>query len=1522
MHIRPTKTMGARRAKSMQRRGEEMFPFLDEPSRDSAGFLSSSLGCLRQRSRVNRLSSTTRKYNTQINAAATLIYHSFFFPLGGTYPLTYGTSPLVYNRRDYFARLIFTLTSIPFEDEIGIAQSERLSIQKTHTHQTVEGPRSPLPFSTHMGCSPSTEFVPPAEAPEVPFDMRDPPPNEMFGDSGPGLDGLSPGDPNDPGHAGDDGIPVIYKPSYTAGLKKKKEEEVVQVKLLGKEKYIIEYGALAMDDRTRDETKGTLLLFCDRLTEDVVFAYRETSTGSVFARSFTDPELTDAKDEAQIKFTWAPFFKSLASAVLKSKAVVADTTSPSKKEVLFTVTSSKEPGSYPFRVPLQVVSDGCNPDAKLVHQYVTEPMSRLIMSNRGRGNANPKEREASRIECDLTSSSASIRKYKATIDRLLPLIRPLREESAIRSHAAMTSGRAVRDLERTIRVQRDCHTKKHPLDNVYEDGGAQYFQHVPWSVEHRPHEEEPDDTLSACIREIFPLQQGMTLEMISGVLDRPDFKRQMEYNDNRQVVTEALEIFKGVDRWDYDTIQLEIITNGNALFYTTYLLFYKLDLVRQFNIDDQILRNFLVAVQSAYHPNPYHNAMHGADVTQINYYIMMVAGLAQKCQLSKEEILAGIMAGAVHDFDHPGLNNNFHTRTNSYLATLYNDRSILENHHVACTFELLRHPRYNMLASLTDEQRLVVRETLVEMVLATDMGNHAKIFKQFQVRVAEPKDWFSDKEDVRLALSMSIKMADISNCARPNHIYAEWAKNISKEFYLQGDAERQLQLPISPFMDRTKEEEEFPRGQISFMMFIVQPMVEALAEFLPSMNFAVNFCRENKQVVGNGMGCCEKKQKATLIGSGGTCSRKEGKRWENGLAMTDTRRERCLGLKEERGAEQGDEKIIKIIKKKEKKSKERGTDGVSIGRGPSSPCMSTLWWPPITGPTTNGQRIILETVIYVCISSYSMVLDHAVLQWEAAERSWSPNSSGSLYPQDLYVCMYLVYSFVRTIELRRPSVSLLLLNLRASFFASSSPTKRNQRGWPRAAAAAQKMWTTGEPDHLGKEFVGNNAYNQQQTKLSSTPKPMFWDFPLLSPPTRVPEIDVLENKEQYRVVASMPQVDRGSVKVVPEEDHTICISGARFFPPSEGAEKSGAAADGYRVLMKERQNSSFHRCIRLPTCFVPAEIKAEMKRDELTLLIPKGLHDRVAAPDGIKVVHSEHIYFRIIMTTILTNSFIVHHHIILIPILNWYTDPIKLDHSGLQRRNSLSLSLLIKERHYCGCYCYSISSSPSSPFSTATTATAPLSQGNNAIPHTHGKKHWNPCSSQKGNVKTFLNQPAQKIRRRRLRLVKAKKVFPRPLKALRPQVNCPTLRHNMKKRLGRGFTPAELTAAGLKPRYAATIGIRVDGRRKNKSEEGLNINVQRLKDYMSKLVLFPINHKKVQKGEASDAECKAAKQDRSRSVSLSLVRPAAEAPRKVTAEEKSKNVYKFLKKNHSAVRFFGARTARKAKREAAKEATK
>jgi len=182
-----------------------------------------------------------------------------------------------------------------------------------------------------------------------------------------------------------------------------------------------------------------------------------------------------------------------------------------------------------------------------------------------------------------------------------------------------------------------------------------------------------------------------------------------------------------------------------------------------------------------------------------------------------------------------------------------------------------------------------------------------------------------------------------------------------------------------------------------------------------------------------------------------------------------------------------------------------------------------------------------------------------------------------------------------------------------------------------------------------------------------------------------------------------------------------------------------------------------------------------------------------------------------------------------------------------------------------------------------------------------------------------LDQPKKAQTRRRRRIQKAKKVFPRPLKMLRPSVACPTVRYNFRKRLGRGFTVEEIKAAGITPRYAATVGVRVDTRRKNISEESLNTNTQRLKTYLSKLVLFPLNKKKLQKGDASEAEQKLGVQDRSRFgrtvAHPATVKPAKIPARKVSKAETEKSAYKFLKKNLSAVRFLGERMVRAKKRE-------
>jgi len=143
-----------------------------------------------------------------------------------------------------------------------------------------------------------------------------------------------------------------------------------------------------------------------------------------------------------------------------------------------------------------------------------------------------------------------------------------------------------------------------------------------------------------------------------------------------------------------------------------------------------------------------------------------------------------------------------------------------------------------------------------------------------------------------------------------------------------------------------------------------------------------------------------------------------------------------------------------------------------------------------------------------------------------------------------------------------------------------------------------------------------------------------------------------------------------------------------------------------------------------------------------------------------------------------------------------------------------------------------------------------MPKGNNAIQKNHFHKDWDK------RVKTWFDQPARKVRRRKDRATKAISIFPRPIQRLRPVVHPPTVRYNFKVRIGRGFTLEELKGAGINRKLAQTIGVAVDHRRRNKSEQTFRTNVQRLKVYRSKLVLFPRDKKHPRKGDSTAEELK------------------------------------------------------------------
>lgn len=202
---------------------------------------------------------------------------------------------------------------------------------------------------------------------------------------------------------------------------------------------------------------------------------------------------------------------------------------------------------------------------------------------------------------------------------------------------------------------------------------------------------------------------------------------------------------------------------------------------------------------------------------------------------------------------------------------------------------------------------------------------------------------------------------------------------------------------------------------------------------------------------------------------------------------------------------------------------------------------------------------------------------------------------------------------------------------------------------------------------------------------------------------------------------------------------------------------------------------------------------------------------------------------------------------------------------------------------------------------------------NNVLHRNHFRKDW------QRRVRTWFDQPGRKLRRRNARVAKASTLGVRPLQHLRPAVRGQTLRYNSKIREGRGFTFAELKEAGVPRKAARGLGIVVDHRRRNLSEEGKAVNVQRLKAYKERLIVYPKKAGKPKKGDSTAEELKA------ETTRLALPLPPAvelEKPRKITTEEREFNAYRTLRDARAEQRHAGAKKLREKKKEEEEAAKK
>jgi len=339
-------------------------------------------------------------------------------------------------------------------------------------------------------------------------------------------------------------------------------------------------------------------------------------------------------------------------------------------------------------------------------------------------------------------------------------------------------------------------------------------------------------------------------------------------------------------------VDVYIWSSGRPLAIVGMILLDQFDLPNRLNLNQSRIRNFLEKVEDGYDArNPYHNSTHGADVTQ-RFATLVNLSRLREWAIGDSDLLAALLAALLHDFLHPGTSNSFQVQVGSVAAQVHNGKHVLENHAAMKGLLLLKGEDNdtNFLSTLPRAKRREVRETVVDLILATDMSEHFTVLSAFKAKVlpkiqarqraqstkrmktphprrrsslswaveavkssvfknpesqarhsgddvkGEGANWHSlNFEEKRLLLKMLLKCADVGHVTLPQDLHTMWVQCLQEEFYRQGDFECTARMPISFLCDRNRPRNgpAFGENQLGFLDIICVPMYTSLVDCFP-----------------------------------------------------------------------------------------------------------------------------------------------------------------------------------------------------------------------------------------------------------------------------------------------------------------------------------------------------------------------------------------------------------------------------------------------------------------------------------------------------------------------------------------------------------------------------------------------------------------------------------------------------------------------------------------------------------------
>ena len=298
--------------------------------------------------------------------------------------------------------------------------------------------------------------------------------------------------------------------------------------------------------------------------------------------------------------------------------------------------------------------------------------------------------------------------------------------------------------------------------------------------------------------------------------------------------------------WDFDfdfyTIKSKItLTNMvyamfEDLFYqTTTIIPTKINMANK--IDKAKLYLFIYTVSNYYHDtNAFHNFSHAVSV--VHFLYMLITTINMIKYIDNLYLFALMIAALIHDIDHPGNNNQFEINLQTMLAKIYNDKSVLENHHCSIGFYLMELPYINLLSSLSMDEYFNFRICIIESIISTDMSNHQNLLDKLT---------HFDKLTQLFLCQVLLHASDLSNSVKP-FAQSNYVVNLlQQEHKNQLIKEAICNISISKqYLFETNKELYF--NELYFSLNIVLPLYELLEFIFPEFKLLANKIKNNSQI--------------------------------------------------------------------------------------------------------------------------------------------------------------------------------------------------------------------------------------------------------------------------------------------------------------------------------------------------------------------------------------------------------------------------------------------------------------------------------------------------------------------------------------------------------------------------------------------------------------------------------------------------------------------------------------------------